>query len=148
MYVKINGDMHYLGRAVDYEGEILESFVTKTRDKAAALTFMKKAMKRYGKLEAVTTDCLRSYKAAMIELGNADKQEVGRGANDRVENSHLSFRQRERLMLIPTNDDLTEVRSVHTHIHNHFNTQRHLIDRQTYKHRRSAVFAEWQQLMS
>ena len=48
MYVKINGEMHYLRRAVDHEGEVLESFATTTRDKAAALSFMKKAMKRYG----------------------------------------------------------------------------------------------------
>ena len=83
MYVKINGEMHYLWRAVDHEGEILESFVTKTRDKAAALAFMKKAMKRHGRPEKIVTDGLRSYSAAMTELGNADKQEVGRWANNR-----------------------------------------------------------------
>ena len=78
MYVKINGEMHYLWRAVDHEGEILESFVTKIRDKAAALAFMKKAMKQHGRPEEIVTDGLRSYSAAMTELGNADKQEVGR----------------------------------------------------------------------
>jgi putative transposase len=99
MYVKINGEMHYLWRAVDHEGEILESYVTKTRDKAAALTFMKKALKRHGKPDAITTDGLGSYKAAMRELGNSQKQEIGRWANNRVENSHLPFRRRERAML-------------------------------------------------
>ena len=97
--MKINGEMHYLWRAVDHEGEILESFVTKTRDKAAALSFMKKALKRYGSPEAITTDGLASYKAAMKHLGNTDKQEIGRRANNRVENSHLPFRRRERAML-------------------------------------------------
>ena len=58
VYVKINGETHYLWRAIDQEGEILESFVTKTRDKAAALTFMKKALKRHGSPEAITTDGL------------------------------------------------------------------------------------------
>ena len=91
MYVKINGEMHYLWRAVDHEGEILESFVTKTRDKVAALAFMKKTLKRHGSPEAITTDGLRSYKAAMTELGNTAKQEVGRWANNRVENSHRAF---------------------------------------------------------
>ena len=91
MYVKINGEMHYLWRAVDREGDVLESFVTKERDKAAALKFMRKAMKRYGNPEAITTDGLRSYKAAMTELGNTQKQEIGRWANNRVENSHLPF---------------------------------------------------------
>ena len=92
MYVKLNGEMVYLWRAVDQEGEVLESFVTKKRDKEAALTFMKKALKRHGPPEKITTDGLRSYRAAMNELGNADKQEIGRWANNRVENSRLSFR--------------------------------------------------------
>ena len=92
VYVKINGEMHYLWRAVDQEGEILESYVTKARDKKAALRFMKKALKRHGSPAEITTDGLRSYKAAMKELGNTEKQEVGRWANNRVENSHLPFR--------------------------------------------------------
>jgi len=78
MYVKINGEMHYLWRAVDHEGEVLESFATRTRDNVAALRFMKKAMKRHGRPEAIVTDRLRSYGAAMNELGNAEKREVGR----------------------------------------------------------------------
>lgn len=110
VYVKINGEMRYLWRAVDHEGEVLESFVTKARDKAAALTFMKKALKRHGQPEAITTDGLRSYKAAMRELGNAEKQEIGRWANNRVENSHLPFRRRERAMLIQADEDTTKVR--------------------------------------
>jgi putative transposase len=95
MYVKLNSEMVYLWPAVDHEGEVLESYVTKTRDKSAALTFMKKAMKRHGRVEAITTDGLRSYKAAMNDLGCADKQEIGRWANNRVENSHLPLRRRE-----------------------------------------------------
>jgi len=65
VYVKINGEMHYLWRAVDHEGEILESYVTKTRDNKAALAFMKKALKRHGSPEKITTDGLGSDKAAM-----------------------------------------------------------------------------------
>jgi putative transposase len=56
VYVRINGEMHYLWRAVDQEGEVLESFVTKTRDKKAALAFMKKALKRHGSPAEITTD--------------------------------------------------------------------------------------------
>jgi len=148
MYVKINGEMHYLWRAVDHEGEILESFVTKDRDKAAALKFMKKALKRYGSPEAITTDGLRSYKAAMSKLGNQAKQEVGRWANNRVENSHLSFRRRERSMLrFRRMKTLQKFASVHANVHNHFNSERHLVDRKTYKLRRLAALAEWQLLM-
>src|SRR4030042_4142140 len=60
VYVKINGEMHYLWRAVDHEGEVLESYVTETRDKAAALKFIKKTMKRHGRTGAIVTDGLRS----------------------------------------------------------------------------------------
>ena len=149
MYVKVNGEMRYLWRAVDHEGEILESFVTKVRDKEAALRFMKKALKRHGSPEAITTDGLRSYKAAMTELGNAGKQKVGRWANNRVENSHLSFRRRERAMLrFRRMACLQKFASVHANVHNHFNSQRHLVDRTTYKTLRSAALAEWQSLFS
>jgi putative transposase len=99
MYVKIGGEMHYLWRAVDQEGEILESYVTKTRDKKAALAFITRALKRHVSMDTITTDGLRSYGAAMDKLGNREKQEIGRWANNRVENSQLPFRRRERAML-------------------------------------------------
>lgn len=149
VYVKINGELHYLWRAVDQEGEILESYVTKTRDKMAALRFMRKALKRHGSPKAITTDGLRSYKAAMQELDNTDKQEVGRWANNRVENSHLPFRRRERAMIrFRRMKSLQKFASVHANVHNHFNSQRHLVDRETYKTSRSAALAEWQNLMA
>ena len=149
MYVKINGETHYLWRAVDHEGEILESFVTKTRDKQAALTFMKKTLKRHGSHQAITTDGLKSYRAAMTELGNGAKQEIGRHATNRVENSHLPFRRRERAMLrFRQIKSLQKFASVHANFHNHFNQERHLVSRQEYKTRRSAALAEWQSLMA
>ena len=149
MYVKLNGEMVYLWRAVDHEGEILESYVTKTRDKAAALTFMKKALKRHGSPATIVTDGLRSYRAAMVELGNEDKQEVGRHANNRVENSHLPFRRRERAMLrFRQMKSLQKFASVHANVHNHFNLERHIVSRQEYKTPRSAALAEWQSLMA
>ena len=147
VYVRINGEMRYLWRAVDHEGEVLESFVTKTRDKAAALKFIKKAMKRHGRPKAVVTDGLRSYRAAMNDIGNADRQEVGRWANNRAENSHLPFRRRERAMLrFRRMKTLQKFSSVHAALHNHFNQDRHLISRDDYKTRRSAALAEWQSL--
>jgi len=110
---------------------------------------MKKALKRHGSPEAITPDSLGSYKAAMNALGNAQKQEVGRWANDRVENSHLPFRRRERVMLrfrgVKT---LQKSASVHANIHNRFNLERHLVDPQTDKKRRSAALTEWQSVMS
>ena len=76
--MKINGERHYQWRAVDHEGEVLESYVTKTRDKRAALKFLKKAMRRYGRHEKIVTDKLRSYGAALKEIGTANRQETGR----------------------------------------------------------------------
>src|SRR5579863_5508934 len=144
VYVKINGEMRYLWRAVDHEGEILESFATNDRDKAAALKFMKKLMTRHGTAKAITTDGLRSYKAAMAELGNAGKQEIGRWANNRVENSHLPFRRRERAMnRFRRMKTLQKFSSVHASVHNLFNQERHLTSRETYKERRLQAFCEW-----
>ena len=93
MYVRINGGMVYLLRAVDHDGEVLESYVTKARDKAAALRFTKWPLKRRGSPKVITTDGLRSYKAAMKKLGNSGRQETGRYANNWAENSHLPFRR-------------------------------------------------------
>jgi putative transposase len=147
MVVKVNGEHRYLWRAVDHEGEVLESYVTKSRNRRAAVRFIRKALKRHGSPEAIFTDGLRSYKAAMIELGNASKQEVGRWANNRVENSHLPFRRREQAMLkFRRMKTLQKFASIHASVHNHFNAERHLIDRQTFKGRRATALAEWRRL--
>jgi putative transposase len=149
LYVKINGEMHYLWRAVDHEGEVLESFVTKQRDKAAALKFIKKALKRHGRPQAIVTDRLRSYGAAMKEIGNADRQETGRRLNNRAENSHLPFRRRERAMnRFRRMKTLQKFVSVHASVHNHFSQERHLVSRKIYRERRSAALAEWRAVMT
>ena len=96
VFVRINGETHYLWRAVDHEGEVLEVFVTKRRDRKAALKFLRKTMKRYGRPEVIVTDRLRSYRAAMNVIGNAERQATGRWINNRAENSHQPFRRRER----------------------------------------------------
>ena len=148
MYVKLNGEMVYLWGAVDHEGEVLESYVTKTRDKSAALRFMKKVLRRHGSPAKITTDGLRSYGAAMSDLGNQEKRVIGQHANNRAENSHLPFRRRERAMLrFRQMKTLQKFASVHANIHNHFALERHLVDRQTYRMRRSAALAEWQIVM-
>ena len=117
--MKINGERHYLWRAVDHEGEILESYVTKKRDKSAA----------------------------MRNLGNLHRREMGQWKNNRAENSHLPFRRRERTMLrFRGTSTLQKFVSVHASFHNHLNSERHLVDRETYKTRRSAALTEWQSL--
>ncbi len=123
--MKINGELHYLWRAVDHEGEVLESFVTKRRDRKAALKFIRKSMKRYGHPHMLVTDKLRSYGAAMKDIGNAERQETGRWQNNRAENSHLPFRRRERAMQrFRSMRSLQKFAAVHASVSNHFNQER------------------------
>ena len=147
VFVRINGETHYLWRAVDHEGEVLEVFATKRRDRKAALTFIKRAMKRYGQPRVIVTDRLRSYRAAMNVIGNGADQECGRWLNNRAENSHQPFRRREGAMSkfrdIKT---LQKFAAVHASTFNHFNLDRHLNSRSVFKQNRSSALAEWRQL--
>lgn len=147
MFVKINGEKHYLWRAVDHEGEVLESFVTKTRDKKAALKFLLKTMKKHGRADVLVTDKLRSYGAALRDLGAAGRQETGRWLNNRAENSHLPFRRRERAMLrFRCMRSLQLFASVHASVTKHFNAERSLSSRHLFKANRAAALAEWRGL--
>ncbi len=147
VFVKINGETHYLWRAVDHEGEVLEVFATKRRDRKAALKFLKRTMKRYGRPQTIVTDCLRSYRAAMKIIGIAASHECGRWLNNRAENSHQPFRRREGAMArFRDVKTLQKFASVHASIHNHFNHDRHLNRRDIFKQHRSAALAEWRQL--
>lgn len=147
VFVRINGETHYLWRAVDHEGEVLEAYVSKRRDRKSALIFLKKIMKRYGQPQAIVTDRLRSYRAAMKIISNENTQEVGRWKNNRCENSHLPFRRREHAMLCFRHmRSLQKFVSIHSSVFNHFNKERHLISRNTYKVQREAALVEWQQL--
>jgi len=144
VFVKINGERHYLWRAVDHEGEVLESIVTKTRDKKAALKFLKKSLKRHGRADEIVTDRLRSYGAALNELGIPDRQETARWANNRAENSHQPFRRRERAMLrFRQMRSLQKFASVHASVFNHFNQERAHYSRQNFKANRAAALTEW-----
>ncbi len=104
VFVKVIGERHYLWRAVDHEGEVMESFVTKIRGRKAALKYLRKSMKRYGCPHVIVTDKLRYYGAVKKVIGNSQKQETDRWLNNRAENSHLPFRRRE---LPPENRTLT-----------------------------------------
>jgi putative transposase len=147
VFVRINGETHYLWRAVDYEGEVLEVFATKRRDSKAALKFLKRAMKRHGQPKVIVTDRLKSYRAAMNVIGNAADQECGRWLNNRAENSHQPLRRREGAMSkLRDVKTLQKSAAVHASIHNHFNLDRHLNNRGTFKQGRSAALAEWCQL--
>jgi putative transposase len=121
--------------------------VTAQRDKTAALKFLKRIMKKYGRPKRVVTDGLCSYGAAMKDIGIADRHEVGRRLNNRGENSHQPFRRRERAMQrFRSTKTLQKFSSIHAQIHNHFNQERHLISRDVFKQRRADALAEWRAL--
>ncbi len=146
VFVRISGETHYLWRAIDHEGEILEAFVTKRRDRKAALKFLRKTMKRHGLPKAIVTDKLRSYRAAMKVIGNEVIQETGRWLNNRAENSHQPFRRREYAMARFRDAKALQIfASIHSSIYNHFNHDRHLVPRNIFKETRSAGLAEWRQ---
>jgi putative transposase len=147
VFVKINGKLCYLWRALNHEGEVLEAVVTANRDKAAALKLLKRVMKKHGRPRIIVTDRLRVYSAAMDEIGVADRHEVGRHLNNRAEKSHQPFRRRERAMQrFPSVRTLQKFSSVHDQVRNHFNLERHLVARQVYKQRRLTSLAEWRAL--
>jgi putative transposase len=149
VFMKINCETHYLWRAMDHEGEVLESFVTKRRYRKAALKFLMKTMKRHGRVHVVVTDDLCSYGATIQVIGNADKKKTGRWLNNRAENSHQPFRRRERAMLgFSRTRSLQKFVSVNASVYNHFNNERHLHSRFNFKLNRTAALAEWRKLGS
>ena len=112
-----------------------------------ALAFLKRVMKRYGRPQEIVTDRLRSYGAAMKEIGVERRQLCGRWLNNRAENSHQPFRRREGAMArfrdIRT---LQKFASAHASTHDHFNLDRHLNRRAIFKENRSAALSEWREL--
>ena len=142
--VKINGKQCYLWRAVDHEGEVLDCYVTKKRDRRAALGFLRKVLKKYGKPKEIVTDKLASYSAALRDLGLSHLHRDNKGANNRAENSHLPFRRRERARKgFRSHKSLQKVTASHGPIYNHFNQDRHLNMRHNFKANRAAALHEW-----
>ena len=120
VFVRINGETHYLWRVVDHEGEVLEVFATKRRDLWATLRFLRRAMKRYGRPLSIVTDRLRSYRATLKVIGNGFRQETKRWLNNRAENSHQSFRRRDGAMAkFRDVKTLKKFATLHASIHNH-----------------------------
>ena len=144
VFVRVNGEIHYLWRALDHEGEVLEVFATKRRERRAALKFLKRTMKRYGGPRVIVTDRLGSYGAAMKVIGVEDRQICGQWLNNRAENSRQPFRRRAGAMArVRDIKTLQKFAATHASIHNHFNHPRHLNSRAIFK---QARVAEWRQL--
>jgi putative transposase len=104
-------------------------------------------MKRHGNPHVFVTDKLRSYGAALKDLGMPDDRETGRWLNNWAENSHQPFRRRERAMLRSRQmGSLQKLVAVHSSIHNHFNAERGLSTRDNFKASRTTALADWRQL--
>ena len=145
VFVSINGKNVYLWRAVDCEGEVLDVLVQSRRNKRAALKLMRKLLKSQGfSPDAVMTDKLPSYGAALSELGMRARHITGGRINNRAENSHLPIRQRERRMQrFKSAGSAQRFLSTHAAIYNTFNVQRHLISRRTMRQFRAAAMDRW-----
>jgi len=148
VFIRIGGKTHYLWRAVDDEGEVLDIIVQPRRDRKAALKLMRRLLKRQGYLpDAIVTDRLRSYGAALRDLGLTDRHVMGGRSNNRAEVSHQPTRQRERQRRRFRSPGLAQrFLAIHAAVYNHFNVQRHLISRSTLRHLRSQAFEGWREI--
>jgi len=145
MVAVIGGRRIYLWRAVDDEGEVLDTLVQKRRDKAAAVKLMRKLLKKQGFAPSVlVTDKLRSYSAAKAEIGLSAHHEQGLRKNNRAENSHQPVRRRERkLQRFKSPGSAQRFLSAHSAVYNTFNIQRHLISRRTLRVFRADAMEQW-----
>ena len=145
MVVRISGKQFYVWRAVDDEGEVLEILVQRRRNWAAAGKLMRKLLKKQGIAPAViTTDRLRSYGAAISDLGLSARHEQGLRKNNRAEVSHQPNRRCERKMQrFKSHGSAQLFLSMHSAVYNTFNTQRHLISRPTHRNHRAEAMDHW-----
>src|SRR5450631_3900172 len=145
VYLKIDGRLVYLWRAVDAEGEVLDVLVQTRRNKRAALKLMRNLLKKYGFVpDRLITDDLRSYGAAAHDLGIDSHHQRGRWKNNRAENSHQPTRRRERKMQrFKSQGSAQKFLSTHAAVYNTFNVQRHLTSAQTHRIFRAAAMNTW-----
>lgn len=150
VFVRIGGKVHYLWRAVDDEGEVLDVLLQSKRDHKAAFKLMRKLLKRQGFVpDAIVTDRLRSYGAALRKPGLTNHHEMGGRLNNRVEVSHQTSRQRERQWRrFRSPGSAQKFLSTHAAIYNQFNIQRQLITCRTMKIFRSEALANWREVVA
>ncbi|PCJ02287.1 MAG: hypothetical protein COB14_01950 [Alphaproteobacteria bacterium] len=123
---------------------MIDCYVSKRRNKKAAYKVLKKLISRHGQPKEIVTDKLPSYKAALRDLNAQNLQETGRYKNNQTENSHLHFRRRERGMnKFRSMRSLQKFVSIQSTFQNHFNHQRHLENRDSFKNLRQDSVDQW-----
>ena len=150
VFVKINGKQHYLWRAVDQDGEVVDVFLQARRDGAAAKRFFKRLLRSHGgEPRKTVTDKLRSYGVARRELIPDVIHDNARYANNRAEQSHEATRVRERVMRrFKSVGQAQRFLGDHAAVHNLFNLGRHLIRAQHYRDLRISALAEWSRVVA
>ena len=145
VFIKIDGKQHYLWRAVDQDGEVVDVFLQKKRSANAAKRFFKRMVKKHkGEPRKIVTDKLRSYGVAHRELIPATIHSTEKYANNRAELSHQATRVRERVMRkFKSVKQAKRFLTIHAAVCNLFNLGRHLLAAETYRYFRLRSFASW-----
>ena len=146
VFVKIQGVQHYLWRAVDQDGEVVDVFLQKRRNGKAAKRFFRRLLKKYhDEPRIIVTDKLGSYRVAHRELIPDTIHDTSQYANNRAELSHQPTRVRERGMRkFKSLEQAQRFLDVHATVCNLFNLGRHLVSAKTYKLFRLRAFASWE----
>ena len=147
VYLRINGVLHYLWRAVDQHGVVLDILVQGRRNATAARRFFKRLLAglKY-KPKRIVTDGLRSYGAAKREILPEVRHRTSRHLNNRAENSHRPTRRRERQMQrFKSPEQAQRFLSAHAMVYGHFRPRRHLMTADQYRRARDKAFRIWRQ---
>ena len=150
VFVKINGKQHYLWRAVDQDGEVVDVFLQSRRNGAAAKRFFKRLLHRHGgEPRKIVTDKLRSYGVAHRELTPEAIHNTTQYANNRAEQSHETTRVRKRIMRrFKSVGQAQRFLNAHASVSNLFNLGRHLISANHYRDLREVAFKEWERAVA
>ncbi|MFT4518829.1 MAG: putative transposase [Halioglobus sp.] len=145
VFVKINGKQHYLWRALDQDGEVVDVYVQAKRDGAATKRFFKRLLRSHGgEPRTIVTDKLRSYGVAQRELIPDTIHSTKQYENNRAEQSHEATSVRERVMRkFKSARQAQRFLGTHAPVSNLFNLGRHLVGAEHYRNLRISAFAEW-----
>ncbi len=147
VFIRIQGELHYLWRAVDQDGVVLDILVQSRRDAGAAKRFFKRLLKGLQYVpRVIVTDKLRSYGVAQRALLPEVEHRQTRYLNNRAENSHRPTRRRERQrQRFKSARQAQRFLSAHAFIHGHFHPRRHRTTAATYRSARAIAFRVWQE---